>query len=101
MNSKAMSGYGMVFTAVTILAGCGGQTEQRSVDLTVPVTVQAVRLDTMEATVAATGTPPALQRSPYSDRGRGGIIQYVARGVGGRPTEGNAGEPGTRKSPGL
>jgi len=76
-----------VFTAVAILAACGGQTEQRSVDLTVPVTVQAVRLDTMEATVAATGTLRSSREARLQTEVEG-ILQYVARGVGGRPTEG-------------
>lgn len=87
MNRKALIGYGKVFTAVTILAGCGGQTEQRSVDLTVPVTVQAVRLDTMEATVAATGTLRPFKEARIQTEVEG-IIQFVARGVGGRLTEG-------------
>lgn len=87
MNRRVLIGYGMVFTAVAILAGCGGQTEQRSVDLTVPVTVQAVRLDTMEATVAATGTLRPFREARIQTEVEG-IIQYVARGVGGRPTEG-------------
>lgn len=87
MNRRVLIGYGLVFTAVTILAGCGGQTEQRSVDLTVPVTVQAVRLDTMEATVAATGTLRPFREARIQTEVEG-IIRYVARGVGGRPTEG-------------
>lgn len=87
MNKRVLIGYGMVFTAVAILAGCGGQTEQRSVDLTVPVTVQAVHLDTMEATVAATGTLRPFREARIQTEVEG-IIQYVARGVGGRPTEG-------------
>ncbi len=87
MNRKTMNGYWMVFMAVALLAGCGGQTEQRSVDLTVPVTVQAVRLDTMEATVAATGTLRPVREARIQTEVEG-IIQYVARGVGGRPTEG-------------
>ncbi len=87
MNKRVLIGYGMVFTAVAILAGCGGQTEQRSVDLTVPVTVQAVHLDTMEATVAATGTLRPFREARIQTEVEG-IIQYVARGVGGRATEG-------------
>lgn len=87
MNRSVLNGFCMAFMAAAILAGCGGQTEQRSVDLTVPVTVQAVRLDTMEATVAATGTLRPSREARIQTEVEG-ILRYVARGVGGRPTEG-------------
>ena len=44
------------FLVSVLVYGCGRQTEQRSVDLTVPVTVRTVGFDTMESTVIATGT---------------------------------------------
>ena len=87
MNRRFLNDSCIAFTAVVVVAGCGGQTEQRSVDLTVPVTVQAVRLDTMEATVAATGTLRPSREARIQTEVEG-ILQYVARGVGGRPNEG-------------
>jgi RND family efflux transporter MFP subunit len=87
LNRRFLNDSCIAFTAVVVVAGCGGQTEQRSVDLTVPVTVQAVRLDTMEATVAATGTLRPSREARIQTEVEG-ILQYVARGVGGRPNEG-------------
>ena len=87
LNRRFLIGYCMAFTAVSILAGCGGQTEQRSVDLTVPVTVQTVRLDTIEATVAATGTLRPSREARIQTEVEG-TLRYVVRGAGGRPTEG-------------
>ena len=39
-----------------VICACGRQAEQRTVDLTVPVTVEAVKLGTMESLVEATGS---------------------------------------------
>ena len=47
----------------TLGVGCGRQNEQRTVDLTVPVTVQEVTVGTMEATVEATGTLRAVRET--------------------------------------
>ena len=51
--------------------GCGRQPEQRSVDLTVPVTVQAVAEGRVEATVSATGTLRALRTAQLVTEVRG------------------------------
>ncbi len=86
MNRRLTEFY-MLFIGISSLSGCGGQTEQRSVDLTVPVTVQAVRLDTMEATVGATGTLRSSKEARILTEVEG-ILRFVARDGGGRPAEG-------------
>ncbi len=87
MNRRFPDSFFIVLVSISTLSGCGGQTEQRSVDLTVPVTVQAVRMDTMEATVSATGTLRPTKEARILTEVEG-ILQFIARGVGGRPTEG-------------
>ena len=61
--SRLNTGIKLVMMFTALAAGCGRQTEQRSVDLTVPVTVQTVGWDTMESTVTATGTLRSIQEA--------------------------------------
>jgi membrane fusion protein (multidrug efflux system) len=85
--NRRRSEFYMLFIGISTLSGCGGQTEQRTVDLTVPVTVQAVRLDTMEATVGATGTLRSSKEARIQTEVEG-ILRFVARDGGERPAEG-------------
>ena len=57
MNAKRSNlGFVSLLLLLGLLAGCSRQSEERLVDLTVPVTVQPVELDTIESVVRTTGT---------------------------------------------
>ena len=59
------------------LVACDQQAEQRTVDLTVPVTVQSVETGTIESIVTATGNPKTRARSPdhHGDSGKSVLEQ--------------------------
>ncbi len=78
-------GYPGVF--LVLLAGCSRQTEQRSMDLTVPVTVQTVELGAMESTVTATGTLRSVREAQLITEVEG-IFHLVTTDGGRKPAEG-------------
>jgi len=66
--------------AVIALAGCAERTEEWSVDLTVPVTVQPVGRGTIEAVVLVTGTLRAVRQATMVTEARGRLLLRPARG---------------------
>ncbi len=79
--------FGIILLLLGLLSGCGRQTEQRSVDLTVPVTVQTVELGAMESTVTATGTLRPVREAQLITEIKG-IFHLVAADGMGKPAEG-------------
>jgi len=69
--------------AAALLASCAEQSDQRTVDLTVPVTVEPVALGTIEAVVEATGTLRPLRAAEVTSEIRGDLV--FGRGAGDRP----------------
>ena len=55
------------------LVACDRQTEQRTVDLTVPVTVQSVETGTIESIVTATGTLRPVREAQIATEIRGSL----------------------------
>ena len=77
----------LILALLFLFPGCSRQQEQRSVDLTVPVTVQPVVLGTIEATVKATGTlRPVREAALFSEIK--GTLRFGELKGGQRPVEG-------------
>ena len=67
-------GLGVFFVMATWLVGCNRQTEQRTVDLTVPVTVSPVTSGKIEAIVTATGTLRPIREAQITTEIRGDLF---------------------------
>ena len=91
--SKKPNAVWVGFLISILVYGCGRQAEQRSVDLTVPVTVRTVGLDTMESTVMVTGTLRPVKEAQIATEVEG--LYYLADTNGtGKLAEGSRVEMG-------
>jgi len=77
----------LILALFSLITGCSRQQEQRSVDLTVPVTVQPVSMGTIEATVKVTGTLRPVREAALISEIKG-TLRFEALGGGQRPAEG-------------
>ncbi|MFT5368893.1 MAG: membrane fusion protein (multidrug efflux system) [Candidatus Latescibacterota bacterium] len=67
-------GFGVFLVGVTLFWGCNRQTEQRTVDLTVPVTVAPVEAGLIESVVTATGTLRPIREAQVITEIKGDLI---------------------------
>ena len=82
------SGRTLLLIFLGILAGCTPPSEERTVDLTVPVTVQPVILGTIEAVVTATGTLRPRREAELLTEVRGDLF-FIASESGEKPGKGS------------
>lgn len=73
---------GWVAWAVLVAAACNRPSQERSVDLTVPVTVSPAALSTIESTITATGTLRAIREAPILSEVKGDLFLAEVNGVG-------------------
>lgn len=71
--------YGLAFTVVV---GCSRPSQERSVDLTVPVTVAAATVGRIESTFTATGTLRAIREAELTVEVKGDLFLAKANGAG-------------------
>ena len=83
----------LLITTAALLSACTPQTEERSVDLTVPVTVQPVELGTIESVVTATGTLRPRREAELVTEVRGDLF-LVEPESGQKPGRGSRVESG-------
>ena len=72
----------VVILLLVLAVGCERQTEQRSVDLTVPVTVEPVALGTIESIVTATGTLRPIREAELIAQLKGDLFYAETNGAG-------------------
>ena len=61
---------------------CSRPSQERSVDLTVPVTVSPASLSTIESTITATGTLRAVREAPILSEVKGDLFLVDVDGIG-------------------
>ena len=71
--------YGLAFTVVV---GCSRPSQERGVDLTVPVTVAAATVGRIESTFTATGTLRAIREAELTVEVKGDLFLAKANGAG-------------------
>lgn len=65
-----------------VCLGCGRPSEERSVDLTVPVTVSPATLSTIESTITATGTLRSIREAEILTEVKGDLFLSEREGLG-------------------
>lgn len=73
-----------LIVVVWLLLGvaCGRPSQERSVDLTVPVTVMPATLSTIESTITATGTLRSVREAPILAEVKGDLFLVVVKDLG-------------------
>ena len=71
-----------LYVLVLFAAACSRPSQERSIDLTVPVTVSPATLSTIESTITATGTLRAVREAPILSEVKGNL----STGSAGCPT---------------
>ncbi len=71
-----------VLVLVVLSAACSRPTEERSVDLTVPVTVSPATLSTIESTLTATGTLRSIREAEILTEVKGDLFLTAVEGIG-------------------
>ena len=80
---KAQLHFGYIVALMVLFgAACSRPTEERSVDLTVPVTVTPASLSTIESTITATGTLRSIREAEILTEGKGDLSLIEVEGLG-------------------
>jgi len=78
LNSRAL----VTGIVLLLVAACDRPSQERSVDLTVPVTVSPATLSTIESTITATGTLRSVREAPILAEVKGDLFLVEVEGLG-------------------
>ncbi|MEE2753206.1 MAG: efflux RND transporter periplasmic adaptor subunit [Candidatus Latescibacterota bacterium] len=82
MKTKVFLTRLIVVVWLVLGVACGRPSQERSVDLTVPVTVTPATLSTIESTITATGTLRSVREAPILAEVKGDLFLVEVKGLG-------------------